>query len=150
MGNPNQQDLINAIMSAVYVGNGKAAEEAAQKINEEFILIRKSDLPVVEEFYSHTRGCDTKRARTSTYHGGEPDRYYQRALDFLAISQVAEKEQAKQAERELAGKRSEAYNMLYPTLPPLWSYEDLAPHSQKQIDVVVGLMTQVDELKDKK
>jgi hypothetical protein len=137
-------------LHAAVVGNGTAAEETARRIDKEFILIRRSDLPVVEEYYSHTRGADAKRARTSTYYGGKPDRYFQRALDFLAIAQVAEQEQEKQAERELAGKRSEAFRMLHPNMAPMWCYQDLTPETKKQVDVVVGLMTQVDELKDKK
>jgi hypothetical protein len=142
LGNPNQQDLINVVMSAVYVGNGKAAEEAVQKINEEFILIRKSDLPQVkvQPRYSPIQGeyRDVATARTASYTVGSSDFYYRRALDVLAISLYAE-----------GMEKEKAWKLLHP-LEAYWDYESQTAPIRKQIDVVVDLMTQVDELKNKK
>ena len=139
----------HAIHAAV-VGNGMAAEETARRIDSEFILIRRSDLPKVEQKYNHSRACEIPHARTASYFGGDYDRYFQRALDYLAIAQVAANEKAQQAERELAGKREEAYRMLYPKSVPIWCYKELSDVAKAQIDVVVNLMNQVDTLKDVK
>lgn len=134
-------------LHAAVVGNGKAAEEAARRIDSEFILIKRSDLPAVvfNQFYG------THKARSASYNPKtSAEVYWSRALDFLSIAQHAEVEEGKQEERELAGKRDEAYRMLYPKAAPLWSYSDLSDMSKAQIDVVVGLMVQVDTLKDGK
>lgn len=146
MGNPNQQDLINTIMSAVYIGNGKAAEEAAQKINEEFILIRKSDLPPMVSKPQGWNNLDVMMARSAGYRGRNPKVYWERALDFISVALYAEAEVVKQEEREIAEKRAEAWKLLHPN-EAHWDYEAQPAPSRKQIDVVVGLMNQVDELK---
>lgn len=142
--------LAKVIEVAVTRGSGYAASEAANTIDEEFIMIPKSDLPKVEQKHNYTRGREIPHARTASYFGGDYDRYFQRALDYLAIAQVAANEKAQQAERELAGKREEAYRMLYPKSVPIWCYKELSDVAKAQIDVVVNLMNQVDTLKDVK
>lgn len=150
MANANQQDLINTIMSAVYVGNGRAAEEAAQKINDEFILIRKSDLPKVEPKPQSWGNLDVPMARTAGYRGRIPEMYWNRALDFISVALHAEAEVVKQKERELVGKRQEAWKLLHPSAPTLWAYDTMNSENKRKIDVVVNLMNQVDELKKAK
>lgn len=142
--------LANVIEGAVTRGSGYAASEAANTIDEEFILIRKSDLPAVAPKELPWNGKTALKARTAGYNGHKPEIYWDRALDFIAVALYAEQEEGKQAERVLAGKREEAYRMLYPKSAPMWSYQDLSDMSKAQINVVVSLMTQVDELKDGK
>ena len=142
--------LANVIEGAVTRGSGYAASEAANTIDKEFILIRKSDLPSVQPKTLPWNGQTALKARTAGYNGHKPEIYWNRALDFIAVALHAEQEEGKQAERVLAGKREEAYRMLYPRSAPLWCYKDLSDIAKAQIDVVVNLMTQVDELKDGK
>ena len=147
--------IAKVIEDAVTRGSGYAASEAANIIDKEFILIRKSDLPAVEikSVYSPAKmeHVDRPVVGTASKHGNAPSSYYwKRAIDVLAMAQYVEQEEVKQAQRELAGKREEAWRLLNPTAPPLWDYNTANPACKAQIDVVVGLMTQVDELKDGK
>lgn len=142
--------LAKVIEDAVVRGSGYAATTAANTIDEEFILIRKSDLPAVVPTKIPWSDKTGPKARTAGYHGHKPEVYWDRALDFIAVHFYAEQEEGKQAERVLAGKREEAYRMLFPEHPPLWDYKNIGDTTKKQIDVVVNLMNQVDELKEAK
>lgn len=151
----NYDRLAKVIENAVVRGSGCAASESASVIDEEFILIRRSDLPAVEikPIYSPARGEHINRAvaRTASYHrGAAPSYYMKRALDILAIAQHAEAEEAKQEKQKLAAKRHEAWSLLNPTAPPLWDYNTATAAVKAQIDVVVNLMNQVDECKEAK
>lgn len=146
----SQQDLINTILCAVYAGNGKAAEEAAQKINEEFILIRKSDLPAVVPKTLPLSGKTMPKARTVGYHGYKPEIYWDRALDYISVALHAENEEVKEAEKKLDKMREEAHAKLFPFCNYNWTYAGADPHDKRKVDVVVDLMTQVDELKEAK
>lgn len=147
----NEEKVAQIVSEAVYMGNGNAITTATKALTDEFVLIRKSDLPAVVA-KKEWREEAIPVARSAAYRGMKPSVYWERALDFIAISLHAEVEEGKQAERELAWKRADAYRMLYPKYPhaPLWSYEGLDAAVKAQVDVVVGMMTQVDELKDKK
>lgn len=147
--------IANVIEFAVNQGSGYAASEAASTIDKEFILIPKSDLPAmgIKPVYSPVKGEVINRpvAGSACTYGNAPSRYYwERARSFMAIAQYVEAEESKQAERELAGKREEAYHMLYPSSPPLWDFQGADPEVKARIEVVVNLMNQVDELKDSK
>jgi hypothetical protein len=148
---PNQQDLVNVIAEAVYSGNGKGIDVAVQKINEEFILIKKSDLPeVTGKPHPWRENKETPMARTAGYNGRSAKLYWNRALDFISISLYAEEQEADQAKRELTWKREEAFKMLYPNSCTVVDYETADLSVKVKIDVVVGLMAQVDELKASK
>jgi hypothetical protein len=127
---------------------GAAAVKSAKEIEEQFILIRKSDLPKPVQY--QTPIGPRMKARTAIYSSKNPEMYVYRAMDFLAIALYAEQERDRQAERELNGKRTDAYALLHPKSAPLWDYNELNPADKHQIDVVVKLMTQVDDLKETK
>lgn len=146
----NHDRIAKVIEDAVVRGSGYAATEAANTIDEEFILIRKSDLPAVAPKPQVWGNLDVPMARTAGYRGLKPTLYWERALDFIAISLYAEQEVVKQKENELRGKREEAWKLLNPSAPTLWDYDTLNDDRRKQIDVVVNLMNQVDELKSTK
>ncbi len=149
----NHDRIAKVIEDAVVRGSGYAASEAASTIDKEFILIKKSDLPPITEKDSYPHNPWDKKvvksAGSANYRGMKPELYWDRALDFISVALYAEQEVVKQEERELAGKREEAWKLLHP-LEAFWDYESQPPSSQKQIDVVVKLMLQVDELKEAK
>jgi hypothetical protein len=146
----NHDRITQVIEHAVVRGSGYAASEAASTIDKEFILIKKSDLPPVQPYKFSWSDTATLKARTASYHKGSPETYWNRALDFISVALHAEQEEAAQANRELEGMRKDAYAMLYPSAPPLWDYESAESQLKTKIDVVVGLMKQVDELKKTK
>jgi len=125
-------------------------KSAAQAIMRDFILIKRSDLPEVESKAQGWGNLDVPMARTAGYRGRNPKMYWDRALDFISVALYAEQEEGKQAERELAAKRMDAYSLLFPKSAKLWDYSALLEPTKTQVDVVVKLMTQVDELKDSK
>lgn len=147
-------DLIAChINNAVQIGNSKAATAEAEEISKHFILIRKSDLPNVEtqQVWSSVK-CEAESrpvARTVAFRSKEPNVYLSRALDFLAMAQHTE--QVKQAEERdrLIERQKEAWKLLNPDNPG-WDYTVLPAQAKAQVDVVVGLLNQVDELKANK
>lgn len=151
----NHDRLTKVIEHAVCRGSGYAASQAASLIDSEFILIAKADLPPVKTkmMYNPVQMEEEPKAiaGSARVSGKAPSSYYwERARSFIAIAQYVEAEEAKQAKRELRGKREEAYKMLYPMAPTLWNYETADPQVKTKIDVVVNLMKQVDELKKTK
>jgi hypothetical protein len=151
----NHDRITKLIEDAVVRGSSCAASEAASTIDEEFILIKKSDLPpvVVKPVYSPALGyhIDKPVARTAGHHKGAPASYYwNRAIDILAIAQYAEQEADKQSENKLNELRKQAHGKLFPFCNYCWEYDKAEVHIKRQVDVVVNLMTQVDELKESK
>lgn len=149
----NHDRIAAVIEHAVNRGSTYAAIEAATLIDKEFVLIKKSDLPPVVETENAFSGQKKVGARSAGYfHATPASRYWERANDIIAVALHAEKEQEKeaQARRELIGQRELAYSMLYPAAKPLWDYDTADLQVKTKIDVVVNLMRQVDELKDKK
>jgi hypothetical protein len=146
--NKNITDSLESIIERHSVSPGAASVKAAMDIEEKFILIPKADLPKLA--LTQTPIGERMKARTASYNHATPQMYFDRALDFLAISLYAEKQEELEAERQLDGKRGDAYLMLFPGSAPLWSYNGLPPQTKAQVDVVVKLMTQVDTLKETK
>jgi hypothetical protein len=146
------QEIYDRITEACYIGHTNAISKAAEQINEEFILIRKSDLPPVVAWENPVSGRTKHRARTAIYFPQQSsEAYWNRALDVIAVALHAEQEDEKQAERILSGKRADAYKLLFPDGDTInFYYANYPSNIRRQIDVVVGLMGQVDELKASK
>jgi hypothetical protein len=145
--NQNVYRVAELVDYAVTQGNGRAAEEAVTKIDKEFVLVRRADIPPVEI----NRFTNTYLAGSTPFSAGlEPETYVFRALSNLALADYAKAKKVEHEEKRRTKMRAEAHKLLFPASSTLWSYDDLAPVAKKQIDVVVKLMEQVDELKESK
>jgi hypothetical protein len=145
--NQNVYRVAELVDYAVTQGNGRAAEEAVTKIDKEFVLIRRADIPPVE-FNQFT---NTYLAGSTPFIGGlEPETYVFRALSNLALADYAKAKKVEHEEKRRTKMREEAHKLLFPKSSHLWSYDDLGPVEKKQVDAVAKLMKQVDELKESK
>jgi hypothetical protein len=137
------------INNAVQIGNSKAATEEAEEISKGFILIRREDLPKGESRFNYSRGKAIQQFRTTHYSGLDPIAYFNRALDFLATAQYAQQVEKNKEYERLRVKREEAWKLLNPECNTMWDYTVLPDKDKAQIDLVVSLMRQVDELREK-
>lgn len=97
---------------ACYGNPGPVAVESGKFIDENFVLIRRSDLPKVEVSI-HTGRAYTD-AINETASGGDPEKMRNLAYQYLAMADFIDSKKDKEAELKLQHQRWNAYLAIYP------------------------------------
>ena len=126
---------------ACYNNPGPAAVKAAHIINDDYLLIPETDLPVVEVTGS--------RAHTDTLTeyvcDGNTEAMRKKAYQYLAMAEYVDRHRKTKEAEELAANRLEVWRELNP-LPfgsiyfkENWKWENLKTSEKKAIDLILDL-----------
>lgn len=127
---------------ACYGNPGPVAVESGKFIDENFVLIRRSDLPEVQ-ISSHTGNGYTDGIH-ETASGGNPEKMRKIAYQYLALADFIDAKKTTEAEQKLRRQRWEAYETVYP-YQNMYTFEsfDYKEHTpvniQRAIDEIVKL-----------
>lgn len=147
----NSTKIINEITQkieerACYDNPGPAAVESGKFIDENFVLIRRSDLPKVE--ISQYTGRGTTISINEATLGGDPGRMRRLAYQYLAMADFIDAKKDKEAEEKLNADRFRVFKQIMPDTSATiltFRWDNCFPSTQNAITRILELESQFDE-----
>lgn len=147
----NKKKYLNEIITVIedlacYNNPGPTATKAAARIDLEYVLIPKTDMPTVEISPS---GTGRLPHITEAASKGDTKVMRELAYEYLAMADFVDAKKAKDEDLKLKTARWNAYKVLYP-YQNMWTfgtfnYEELDSVPKRAIDEIVKLRTQLDK-----
>lgn len=158
----NSQKDLNLIISrieneACYNNPGPAAESAVKWVDEEYVLIPRETLPVVEHpSLDDALGGDTTvrlKNITETAFGGDYKKMRDLGLQYLVMADHIENKVQKEVESKLRLERFRAYNLIHPNNVSSIdnvNFDSLSTTDKNAINVILDLKAQLAKAQEKK
>lgn len=160
MKNPKKD--LNLIISkieeeACYKNPGPAATAAVEWADDEFVLIPRETLPVIEHpSLDDALGGDTAARLTNITEkafGGDYKKMRDLGLQYLVMADFIENKAHKAAEEKIRLEKFRAYNLLYPanikSIDKI-DFDSLSAADQNAINVILDLKAQLAKAQEKK